>query len=185
LKNTAQVAGAKMKNEIWKNISVNSSYKISSYGKVIRVWKNGKQKELKLFFNHKGYLRATIMVNGKSKQFFVHRLVLEAFVGPCPKGFQTGHLDGKKDNNNINNLKWVSPKENQEHKKMHGTYLSGKTGPGAKLTEEQVRIIRKEYYFNGSRYGNCAELAKRFNVSKITISEAATGKTWKNLENCK
>ena len=58
--------------------------------------------------NGLGYLR--VQVNGK--RYCVHRLVLEAFVGPCPKGFECDHSDRDRRNNALTNLRWVSPTQN-------------------------------------------------------------------------
>lgn len=50
---------------------------------------------------------------------FVHRLVLEAFVGPCPPGMQCRHLDGNSLNNRLSNLCWGTPKENLDDAVRH------------------------------------------------------------------
>jgi hypothetical protein len=52
----------------------------------------------------------------------VHRLVLEAFVGPCPIGMQCRHFpDPNPANCNLKNLQWGTPMENTEDKRVHGT----------------------------------------------------------------
>jgi len=43
----------------------------------------------------------------------VHRAVLLAWVGPCPKGCQCDHLNGDNTDNRLENLQWVTPRENQ------------------------------------------------------------------------
>jgi hypothetical protein len=55
----------------------------------------------------------------KKKQLMVHHLVLRAFVGPCPAGMQTRHLDGNPANNRLDNLCWGTPKENAEDCARH------------------------------------------------------------------
>jgi hypothetical protein len=42
-------------------------------------------------------------------------LVAENFIGKRPKGYEINHKDGKKSNNRLNNLEWVTPKENYHH----------------------------------------------------------------------
>lgn len=56
------------------------------------------------------------------KDELVHRVILRTFVGPCPEGMEAGHLDGDARNNRLENLAWVTPKENEDHKWGHGTY---------------------------------------------------------------
>ena len=50
----------------------------------------------------------------------VHRLVLETFVGPCPDGMETRHLNGDPSDNRLANLAWGTPKENHTDKVRHG-----------------------------------------------------------------
>jgi hypothetical protein len=52
-------------------------------------------------------------VNLSKRQKLVHRLVAEAFIGPCPTGKQVNHKDGVKANNNLENLEYVTPREKQ------------------------------------------------------------------------
>lgn len=53
---------------------------------------------------------------------YVHRLVLEAFVGPCPPGMECRHLNGDSGDNHLRNLQWGTPSENQFDKVRHGTH---------------------------------------------------------------
>jgi len=65
---------------------------------------------------------------GHQQFFYVHRLVLEAFVGPCPKGKQARHFpDRDPTNNNLCNLSWTTPLKNQRDRFRHGTSNRGKT----------------------------------------------------------
>lgn len=114
-----------------------------------------------------------ILCNGKQKRFVrVHRIVLEAFCGPCPEGFVGAHLDGSRDNNRLDNLAWVSPAENSGHMKIHGTRLEGEMAPWAKLTDADIRDIRNAYPNSSQR-----TLAKQFGVSQANISLIVTGKS--------
>lgn len=62
----------------------------------------------------KGYLRTH--PTNKGKQFMVHRLVWEKHYGKIPEGFQIHHIDEDKTNNEITNLRLVTP---LEHKRIH------------------------------------------------------------------
>lgn len=50
--------------------------------------------------------------DGKARRFAVHRLVLDAFVGPCPEGLQACHGNNVKHDNRLANLRWDTHSEN-------------------------------------------------------------------------
>lgn len=52
----------------------------------------------------------------------VHRIVLEAFDGPCPEGQECRHLDGDANNNRRTNLRWGTRSENNDDAVEHGTH---------------------------------------------------------------
>ena len=141
-------------------------YEISQNGDIInkrtgRVLKGQK--------NGKGYLRVTI---GK-KFMFIHRLVAEKYV-PNPNNFpQVNHKDGNKLNNSADNLEWVSNKQNRQHAVENGLHLSGELCPWSKLTSIQVDFIRNHSELKAE------ELAKIFGVSRQTINDIRTNRTWK------
>ena len=84
-------------------------YGITSCG---RVYSYKNKKFLTPFYNTKGYLKVDLFKNGKSKQFFVHRLVAEAYI-PNPNNLpQVDHIDNDKNHNHINNLQWITNRNN-------------------------------------------------------------------------
>ena len=91
-------------------------------GSIWRLMKLGRQTDRNN--PNRSYLTVRLSENGKSRIFRVHRLVLEAFVGPCPNGLEARHLDGNPANNNRNNLCWGTPAENTEDKRKHGRHTS-------------------------------------------------------------
>lgn len=68
-----------------------------------------------------GYLSASGWEHGEPFRLRVHVCVLEAFVGPCPEGMETRHLNGNPSDNRLDNLCWGTPKENGEDRIRHGT----------------------------------------------------------------
>lgn len=162
-------------NEIWLSPSgFDGRYEVSSMGRVRsllsargRPWSKGPV-VLKARLHIGGYSRVLL----RRTDFYVHRLVAEAFIGPCPDGFQCAHLDGDPSNNAVTNLQWVSPLENQRHRVLHGTNLARDAHPMAKLTSDDVRCIRL------SKGVSQGEIARRYGVSQASVSMIVTGKTW-------
>lgn len=68
-----------------------------------------------------GYALVPLSSNSKSRVAFVHRLVLEAFVGPRPIGMEACHYDGDRQNNNVTNLRWDTRSNNVKDCLRHGT----------------------------------------------------------------
>ena len=89
-------------------------YAVTSCG---RVWSYRRQKFLTPFYNTKGYLKVDLWKNGKVKQFFVHRLVAEAYI-PNPDNLpQVDHINEDKTNNCVNNLQWITNRDNNRKSK--------------------------------------------------------------------
>lgn len=139
------------------------------------------------------------------KTGWIHRLVLEAFVGPCPEGMQCRHLDGDPANNRLSNLKWGTPKENQADRERHGrtcrgdrhwsrlepdrfrrtciesAKACGERAGSAKLTEAQVREIISSCRPHATRQTLEAAAAK-YGVSHSTIHSIVVSRlTWRHI----
>lgn len=131
----------------------------------------------------KGYLRVTLSEKCKQSTRAIHQLVLEAFIGPKPKGKQCRHLESNKQNNNLNNLCWGTGFENQQdavkHKTHKSHFVKGEKHPNAKLTWFLVRMIRYWYATGLTTY---KELAELFDVSKPTIAQIVTCNYWRDKD---
>lgn len=125
-----------------------------------------------------GHYRVCLFRNGKPHRIFVHRLVLAAYIGPCPPGMECRHLDGNPGNNNVSNLCWGTGKENQRDRINHGTDCRGNTHGKSKLTEEQVRVIFHAYH---DGYYTQRDIAKAFGISQGNVKSITKKQTWKHL----
>lgn len=89
-----------------------------------------------------GYLKVTLHKDGTPKQRSVHRLVLEAFVGPRPTGMVCRHLNGDHLDNRVENLAWGTQAENIADELKHGTHPHARKTHckwGHELTPDNVR----------------------------------------------
>ncbi len=89
----------------------NARYHISNDGKVLDTHRN---KYVSQYSNGLGYIAVKLQCNGERKQFYVHRLVAECYLGSC-HGSDVNHIDGNKSNNSVYNLEIVSHSENMKH----------------------------------------------------------------------
>ena len=84
-------------------------YAVTSCGK---VWSYKRQKFLKPASDKKGYFKVVLYKNGKCKNYKIHRLVAEAYI-PNPDNLpQVDHIDNDKTHNYINNLQWITNRNN-------------------------------------------------------------------------
>lgn len=94
-------------------------YEVSDEGDVRRL---GKLKAKALARHPKtGHLHTCLNRPGVQVTAKVHRLVLEAFVGPCPTGMETRHRNGDPADNRLGNLSWSTHAENMGDLVEHGT----------------------------------------------------------------
>lgn len=119
-----------------------------------------------------GHLKVTI--GWPREHHWVHRLVLEAFVGPAPEGAVARHLNGDPTDNHLENLAWGTQAENCLDTVAHGRSARGERNPRAKLTEETVREIRR--LLNRGVPGG--RVATEFGISPATVSEIKSGRLW-------
>jgi hypothetical protein len=132
------------------------------------------------------YLTIELYQNDKKYYRYIHRLVLEAFIGPCPGGKECRHLDGNSLNNNLDNLCWGTHSENAKDMIKHGTCFFGspeckklvRESPLTKLTEKEV--IRIKQLLKLKKISS-TEIAKYFGVSRGAIDGIKYGKTWKKI----
>ena len=100
---------------MWKQIINATNYEVSDDGQV-RNSLSGKI--LKGRLSKSGYLQVSIKMldTQKFQNQYIHRLVAEYFIPNEDNKREVNHKDGNKINNNVENLEWVTPSENQIHR---------------------------------------------------------------------
>jgi hypothetical protein len=166
------------KIEIWKPIpSCDGIYSASNFGRIMRSKAPQGRATVGRIMKQSlvcGYKSIDMAVGGKRRKALIHRLVLEAFVGPCPEGHEGSHLNGDRTDNRLENLAWETGSENNARKKEHGTFLKGELCSSAKLNTEQVRTIRSMC----DQGHQILAIARLFNVSECAISGIKYRRTW-------
>ena len=87
------------------------NYVIHPVGTILRIHKN-KTKELKHYKRPDGYMTVTLSKNCKLKTFLVHRLLALHFIPNPENKTDVDHINGVRDDNRLENLRWLSHKEN-------------------------------------------------------------------------
>lgn len=165
--------------EIWKDIKgYEGLYQVSNLGRIKSMLGtkmiSGKliyikrEKILSTFKinNNKPYLRIGLNKNKQRKCFLVHRLVAEAFIPNPENKPQVNHIDGNKQNNNVNNLEWVNNQENKIHASKNNliTKLYGEKNPKSR------KVIQYDLNYNFiKKWGYIRKAANLLNISEISI----------------
>ena len=68
------------------------------------------------------HLQLALWKQGNREVVRVHRLVLEAFVGPCPPGMEACHYNDIGDDNRLSNLRWDTHAANRADAKRNGSH---------------------------------------------------------------
>ena len=153
---------------VWCNLSRNGK------GLVGLKWRRLRPRPLS-----SGHLSVGIRFQGVVSKFLVHRLVLLAFVGPCPDGMEACHFpDRDPTNNRLGNLRWDTHQGNMDDMVTHGMSNQGERHPLARLTAEQVKRIRDLY--STGKYSQ-RRLGSMFDVDGETVGSVVRRKSWRHL----
>jgi molybdenum-dependent DNA-binding transcriptional regulator ModE len=148
-----------LKNEIWKQVILENvdmedkRYFVSNLGR----FKNSSGIIMENYkANENGYIRVYIY----NKTYALHRLIALAFHENPENKEQVNHIDGNKLNNSVQNLEWVTNKENQIHKFQIGL--------GNNFTK---KIVQYDLEMNKIKeFESIAGAAKELNIGKTNIN---------------
>ena len=150
----------------WRSVVGYPDYLVSDDGQVC-----GPQKLLSPSDRNR-YPSVMLYRDKKPVRYSVHILMLEAFVGPRPPGYDGMHDDDVSTNNVLSNLSWGTRQKNISQRK----HARGERQGASVLTEQQVLEMREL-----KKHHTTEEIAERYGVHPTTAARAINGKTWSHL----
>jgi hypothetical protein len=132
-----------------------SRYSISNLGNVISHI--GKDKELVKLNTANGYLFVRLSKDGKANTEFIHRLVAEHFLDNSDNLPQVDHIDFNKKNNNVQNLQWITAKENNRKSKSKKVIQKSRCGKFKIKMWDGLGHIQESLGFNKSNIQKCCK----------------------------
>lgn len=178
-------------SENWKPVVGHDGYEVSDLGGVRSLDRtrtfpstNGTGHEFMLTRTYRGKILTAVpnrkrgghlyLFLGRGKIYAVHRLVLEAFKGPCPEGMEALHGNGDETVNELWNLRWGTHDENMKESSAHGAVSRGDNHFCAKLTAADVLQIR-------ASTDPSPTVAARYGVGSRTIRKIRRRETWAHV----
>lgn len=149
--------------ELWKPLEEYKGIEVSSVGRIRKAANKRRKERILTEFpkDRDGYCRCSVQrLDGTWTSQPVHRLVAISFI-PNPMNKQAvNHIDGNRTNNKVENLEWVTPKENVIHSFKFGSRREYKKVPKKTLLTDfqisQIDKLRELYTVN--------QIAKLFNI---------------------
>lgn len=172
-----------IQGEEWREVDFSEGkYKVSNFGRMKSFHYDKEEGRILKQCLIKGFATVSLIVNKKSKTYFVHKLVAQAFI---PKDNEdqsiVTHVDGKVLNNHIDNLKWQTKEENYKMilKKLHEKNR-GRKGviTNSKLKEKDVALLKSMLNKGITQ----SYLAKMFCISEMQVTRIKRGDNWAHVK---
>ena len=169
--------------EVWKDIpGYEGLYQVSNLGqvkslpRVVRARGLGKRKPPERLLHpgrcRSGHLYVNLRKDGSTHHSEIHRLVMLAFVGPCPKGLEVCHNDSNPKNNRLDNLRYDTHLNNM----IDMAYVGNRSRQ--KLSVDDVLTVRAR--LKRGEVGR--HLAAEYGVTPAAISAINRGRNWSWLK---
>lgn len=164
-------------NEEWKKITGFNNYSVSSLG---RIRNDRTDKILSISKDAKGYCVVYLHNDGKRFVRFVHRLVAIEFIDN-PNNFDTvDHIKPDKNNNTVNNLMWLSMKDNsrkfqteqisEEQKKARAEHCKRMYEKAKESNSKRVICLE-----TGTIYKSTMDASRQLGICQTGISRCCKG----------
>lgn len=170
--------------EIWKPIVGTKGYiEVSNEGRV-RSLLRGEPRVLKTQVDNKGYHRIRVTIEREKMSYKVHREVAKAFIENPNNLPQVNHKNGNKSDNSVDNLEWVTNRENAHHAIENGLWESVAVGAQRENERRKRPVIgcfSGEVICFSKRFESVSE-AERFigsrHVTDVLKGKRSTVKGW-------
>lgn len=171
-------------SEIWKPVvGYEGLYEVSDHGRLRglqRMDRYGRiirSRMMALTRNKKNkYVYAMLSANGVRSNRLLHRMVLDAFVGPCPEGMEACHNNGDHGDNRLPNLRWDAHMANCADRAKHGHDMDGEKSASARLKRADVIEI---YRLRNEGHTH-RRIALKFDVATDHVRNILRGKRWRS-----
>lgn len=181
-------------DEIWKSIdfhpdALRLNYAVSNYGRIVSYSDDIENGKLLKGGVLGGYPTFVCRPFGKSKTFYIHKLVAEHFLDKKTEDQKyVIHLDYNKANNHEGNLSWATKERMSEHQQQSPYVLAGREKrkkqrqhKGHKLTSTDVIRIKKKI-LDPNRKTRLKIIAKQFGISEMQLYRIKSGENWSHIE---
>lgn len=156
-----------LEGEIWKSIkNYENIYEISNLGRVRGKIRRGGGGFLKQYLTKEGYYRVCLRdknISDKCIKFLTHRLIADHFIENPNNLPIVDHVDRNRQNNNLNNLRWVSHQGNC----LNSSRVIDRKGC---ISHSIENVNEKKYeYYRVYKYINNVRVSKRFKNKEDAI----------------
>lgn len=171
--------------EQWKQV-FDGVYEVSNTGRVRRLKAGkgttvGREVKVSLHQSNRGgvYGRVSLWNKNRKVDAYVHRLVAEAFLGPCPRGQEVNHKNGNSTDNRIENLEYLTHTQNNQHYHLlNRGLITGENHWNARLKEVDVKAIK---VLTGAGFPQ-QYVADLFDVGQSAVEKIVLGLRWTDVE---
>lgn len=149
-------------------------------GKDGSLWnfRYGRWRKLNGTVQRQGYLSVQLKDKPRSRRTFIHRIILQSFVGPCPDNMEACHYNGIKDDNRLSNLRWDTKIGNREDGRRLGEIARGEQRFNSKITESDARYLKDRFASRPVPTKEVAAESKRMGVATQTALAIIYGRSW-------
>jgi len=166
----------------WRAAPRFPAFEVSEFGDVRRI---GTTSRIAGQIDPDGYIRYSLTRDdGVRVTISAHRLVIETFVGRAPSPQHVvAHNNGSRIHNHYSNLRWTTLRGNHNDRAFHGNTPAGVRNPKARITEADVRNIRRDYRLTKQRGSGkkVGELSEKYGLCRTQIIRIASGEAWAHV----
>lgn len=160
-------------------------YKVARDGAIVSVRRNSgadtSERTVSPSISTSGYRFVTLHRSDGKRTVLVHRAVAMAYIPGRPGADCINHKNGDKLDNRVENLEWVTPRENSQHAVRSGLIKAGEMCASSRLSETQAREILAHWQESPRRLTH-RQLAAMYRVSRGCIDGVVSRRNWRHLD---